>query len=86
MKLGIVFAAFGLAIVLFAGELAQNRAKAVFAAEPPACINAFDGLVSWWPGDFDAGDIIGANAGNLVNGTAIKPALGARWLQPRRQG
>lgn len=75
MKPGIVFAAFGIAMVLFASELAQNREKHVFAAEPPACVDNFDGLVSWWPGDFDADDIIGSNAGLRYNGASIAPAL-----------
>lgn len=75
MKPGIVFAVFGLAMVLFASELVQNRAKATFAAEPPACVDAFEGLVSWWPGDFDADDIVGANAGLRFNGASIQPAF-----------
>src|SRR5262245_59511440 len=29
------------------------------------------GLVSWWPGDADAADIVGGNDGTLVNGTTI---------------
>jgi acetyltransferase-like isoleucine patch superfamily enzyme len=29
------------------------------------------GLVSWWPGDADAADILGGNDGTLVNGTTV---------------
>jgi hypothetical protein len=87
MKLGIVFAAFGLAIVLFASDLASNprtiahadeASEALIKAlqgEAPGCVDSYDGLVSWWSGDFDADDVIGNNAGTLENGAAVLPAL-----------
>lgn len=74
MKLGIVVAVFGLAMVFLAGELGRNSPKTAWADEPPPCLEPLDGLVSWWSGDVDAGDLIGVNDGRLVNGAAIKPA------------
>jgi hypothetical protein len=36
--------------------------------QPPQCVAAPSGLVSWWPGNGNANDIIGANHGTLLNG------------------
>lgn len=35
------------------------------------CIQPPDGLISWWPGDGNANDIIGLNNGELVGGVAF---------------
>ena len=37
----------------------------------PTCTQAPQGLVSWWPGDGDAKDIIGSNDGTLKNGASF---------------
>ena len=37
----------------------------------PACVPAPEGLVSWWPGDGNANDVLGPNDGTPVNGTTF---------------
>ncbi len=37
------------------------------------CAAPADGLVSWWPGDGDAGDVQDGNDGTLMNGTTFAP-------------
>jgi len=39
---------------------------------PAACLEPPDGMVSWWPGDEHAIDIIGENNGTLKNGTTYR--------------
>jgi hypothetical protein len=51
-------------ILLVTAPLA-GHAVAQDCVEPPA------GLVSWWPGDGDADDIVGNNDGTLVNETSF---------------
>jgi hypothetical protein len=74
MKLGIVVAVFGLAMLFLAGELGVNSPKTAWAQEAPSCLEPLPGLVSWWPGDVDADDLQSSNRGRLRNGAAIKPA------------
>ena len=42
---------------------------------PTTCVEPLSGLVSWWPGDGDTGDIVGANDAILENGAAFAPGL-----------
>ncbi len=44
-------------------------------AQPPVagCISPPPGLVSWWPGDGNALDIVGPNDGTLFNGATFAP-------------
>ncbi len=43
-------------------------------AAPPECVPPPPGLVSWWPGDGNADDIVGGNNGTLVGGaTFVSP-------------
>jgi len=46
-----------------------------FASEVEAqtCVPPPSGLVSWWPGDGNAEDIVGGNDGTLVGGTSFVP-------------
>ncbi|MCX6902525.1 MAG: hypothetical protein NTW03_03425, partial [Verrucomicrobia bacterium] len=39
------------------------------------CIPPPAGLVSWWPGDRDAGDLAGTNSGRLINTASLAPGL-----------
>jgi hypothetical protein len=45
------------------------QATAQDCVEPPA------ELLSWWPGDGNALDVVGPNDGTLVNGTTFEPGL-----------
>ncbi len=47
------------------------------AQQPPVagCISPPSGLVSWWPGDGNALDIVGPNDGTLFNGATFAPGL-----------
>lgn len=48
----------------------------IFGAEGAAvCLDPPSGLVSWWPGDGNASDIIGPNDGTLINGATFAPGL-----------
>ncbi len=47
-----------------------NSATATLTVNTPAtCDPAPAGLVSWWPGEGNANDIVGGNNGQLINGT-----------------
>ena len=39
----------------------------------PNCVSPPSGLISWWPAEGDARDIISGNSGVLVNGTSFAP-------------
>lgn len=39
-----------------------------FEVYTPVCVQAPSGLMSWWPGEGDASDLVGSNHGTLVNG------------------
>ncbi len=43
----------------------------VAGVQAPACVAPPSGLVGWWPGDGDAGDVVGANDGVLRNGASF---------------
>jgi hypothetical protein len=42
---------------------------------PPPCDTPPTGLVSWWAGEGDAGDVAGGNSGTLSNGVTFAPGL-----------
>jgi hypothetical protein len=44
-------------------------------AAAQTCLEPPSGLVSWWPGDGDANDIIGPNDGTLQGGTTFAPGM-----------
>lgn len=52
---------FLIGIIFLAAAMLAGHAAAQDCVEPPA------GLVSWWPGDGNADDIVGGNHGTLVN-------------------
>ncbi|TAN35432.1 HYR domain-containing protein [Patescibacteria group bacterium] len=41
----------------------------------PVCVAPPSGMVSWWPGDGNANDIISTNHGALVNGATFAPGM-----------
>src|SRR6266404_2043280 len=41
------------------------------AAPAPTCAPSPPGIVSWWPGDGNANDIVGGNNGTLVGGVTF---------------
>jgi hypothetical protein len=57
-----------IAIILFSIFIIAAESTAV-CLEPPS------GMVSWWPGDGNASDIIGPNDGRLKNGTTFAPGM-----------
>ena len=70
------------------GDTETTLTGATFGAEPimgtdtvntvgcaAACISPPSGLVSWWPGDGNALDIIGPNDGTPLNGATFAPGL-----------
>jgi hypothetical protein len=42
---------------------------------PPPCDTPPAGLVSWWAGEGDAGDVVGGNSGTLSNAVTFAPGL-----------
>jgi hypothetical protein len=58
-------AAFGAGVVVLALCFSASFAAAHTCVEPPS------GLVSWWPGDGDANDIVGGDHGALQNGATF---------------
>ena len=57
------------AVVLLSG--------AAWGSEPgePSCPMSLTDIVSWWPGEDDALDIVDSNHGVLINGTSFVPGL-----------
>jgi hypothetical protein len=47
---------------------------------PPACAPRPAGLISWWPADGDANDIVDANHGTLQNGATFAAGKVGRRL------
>jgi hypothetical protein len=45
----------------------------ITAISQTGCVPAPSGMVSWWPGDGDADDIVGGNNGTLQNGATFAP-------------
>jgi len=60
---------FLIGIFILATALLAGPAAAQDCVEPPA------GLVSWWPGDGDALDIVSGNDGRLVSGATFAPGF-----------
>ena len=56
-------------ILLTAGNFLETRATAQTCVQPPA------GMVSWWPGDGNANDIVDGNNGALVAGATFAPGF-----------
>lgn len=47
------------------------RAEEIAALASPTCVEPPDDLVSWWPGDGNANDIVDGNDGSLENGATF---------------
>jgi hypothetical protein len=68
---------------LYNRALAASEIQAIYAAgsagkcaatnPPPPCAPTPSGLVSWWSGQGNANDLIGANPGTLQNGVSFVP-------------
>ena len=65
----LVKAVFHLSALLAVLCFLSSSASAQTCAQPPA------GLVSWWPGDGNAQDIIGPNDGTLQGGATFAPGV-----------
>jgi hypothetical protein len=65
VRIALRIAVLVLALVLT--QLGQVRISAQLSVPPPT------GMVSWWPGDGNANDIVGSNNGTLVNGATFAP-------------
>lgn len=44
-------------------------------AQTQGCLSPSDGLISWWPGDGTARDLLNRNDGILINGTSFAPGF-----------
>jgi len=62
-------------IVSFPIFLALLLSLFLAASIQAACVQPPSGMVSWWPGDGDANDIIGTNNGTLVNGATFASGM-----------
>lgn len=63
-------------VELFKGVLTSTEVSNIFNAQmagkcKPSCFPPPAGLVSWYPGEGNANDIVGSNNGTLQNGTAF---------------
>lgn len=47
----------------------------VLGSSAPTCMQPPEGLVSWWPGDGGADDIVGARNGSVVGSTRFAPGI-----------
>ncbi len=53
------------------GATTTSAPVSVTVSPPTVCISPPDGLVAWWPGDGNAGDIAGNNTGVVFGGTTF---------------
>ncbi len=53
----------------------NNQSVVVATIMQPPCLPPLLGLVSWWPGDGNADDIVGTNHGILTNGATVVPGM-----------
>ncbi len=65
---------------LYNCALSSNEIATIYSAGSagkckPQCAPPPAGLVSWWPGDGNANDIIGTNYGTLQNGATFAPGI-----------
>ena len=68
-------------VSIYNRALAASEIQSIYTAgsagkcvpQPPNCIPPPSGLVGWWPGEGDAGDIAGTNNGALLNGATFAP-------------
>jgi len=67
----------GLLVLIFAASV---RLSAVAQTVPPACDPSPAGLVSWWPGEGNAKDVIGGNNGLLVGGGYTNGEVGQAFV------
>jgi hypothetical protein len=67
--------ATALALLPATAGLAQMATAAASGtpATAPACLAAPPGMVSWWPGDSNANDVIGGNNPSSVSGVTLVP-------------
>lgn len=63
----------GILFLLFFSFLCTYTKKAQTAVAEPVCVNPLPGLVSWWPGDGNANDVLGTNHGTPQNGATFAP-------------
>ncbi len=68
-------------VSVYARALSSAEVQAIYGAgtagkcKPSSCVPPPPGLVSWWPGEGNANDIVGTNNGTLVNGAAFAPGI-----------
>jgi hypothetical protein len=71
----------GYGVVLLALLITSPIGSIAFPTQPlsqsssPKCVPPPSGLMSWWPGDGNANDIVGTNKGSLQNGATFAPGL-----------
>lgn len=58
-----------------APENTFNESNEISLSKPGQCVAPPTGLVSWWPGDGTAIDIVGNNHGILQNGATFAPGM-----------
>ncbi|HLZ54003.1 MAG TPA: LamG-like jellyroll fold domain-containing protein, partial [Verrucomicrobiae bacterium] len=65
-------------VSIYHRALSSNEIGAIYragsagkCASPPLCVPPPAGLVSWWPGEGNADDIVGTNNGTLVDGVTF---------------
>ncbi len=64
--------AIGGTLYAVGGWNGSNSVTTIEAFTPiTTCVAPPSGMVSWWPGDGNANDIVGTNNGTLVNGTSF---------------
>jgi hypothetical protein len=64
--------------LLHVGYAALFLGFLICTASAQTCVQPPAGLVSWWPGDGNAQDIIGPNDGTLQGGTTFGPGMVGR--------
>src|SRR5213593_2043987 len=61
--------------LLAGGVILVFSLAAISLASAQTCVQPPSGLVSWWPGDGNANDIIGGNNGTLQNGATFAAGM-----------
>ena len=58
-------------VTLTTGNQTETLASGFAVTAIAACVTPPSGMVSWWPGDGNANDIVGSNTGTLQGGTTF---------------
>jgi len=64
--MGVILLTLGFLVIFIASQTSTSDPD-------PTCVDPPAGMISWWPGDGNANDIVDGNHGNVMNGATYAP-------------